>query len=116
MDLVRHILITVGDADGKVDIQSLYGGLWTKAQVDYHTLIMTEADLLDSDLNRGWHGEVLSGTLWGLTWEGQDLLDSIAGERVWYRVREKVSETVGAVSVATLKQVASQVALGAMGL
>lgn len=116
MDLVRFILMQIAESQAELQLNSLYMDRWTKSEVDYHVLLMTSAGLIDADLNGGWHGRLLDGTIYGLTWDGQDFLDSVANDRVWETVKKRVAETVGSVSMSTLKSVAGSVALASLGL
>lgn len=50
------------------------------------------------------------------TWAGYDLLDSIRDESVWAKVRERIGNVGGSVSIDVLKAVAIQVVKDRLGL
>ena len=81
------------------------------AAVGYHVELMEAYGLIDAAVQREWGGEVVSGSIKSLTWDGHDFLDAIRDEKVWNKTKQVVKETVGDTTLSTIKQVASMVAL-----
>lgn len=110
MDLVRAILAAAANSPVPLDAQALATSRWPVQLVAYHIDIMQQADLLNATLSRAFDGDYVVVCVDSLTWEGQDLLSSIADEGVWAQTKLKVSKFAADVSVATLKAVAVKIA------
>lgn len=110
MDLVRAILVAAADSPAPLSAQALATSRWPFQLVAYHIDIMQQAGLLSATLQRAFGGDYVVARVNSLTWEGQDLLSSIADEGVWAQTKLKVSKSATDVSVATLKAVAVKIA------
>lgn len=118
MDLVRSILLQVEPADGALDAGQLDFGGHTQAEVYYHIELMQQRGLIDAAIRRDWNGTVISAAVSGLTWDGQDYLDSMRDDRVWARAKRAIGESVGSTTFEVVKRVcceaAVRMALGAL--
>lgn len=110
MDLVRAILTASADSAGSLNAQTLADSRWPFQLVAYHIDIMEQAGLLRATIQRAFGGDYAVVRVNELTWEGQDLLSSIADDSIWKQTKLKVSKFAADVSVATLKAVAVKIA------
>lgn len=116
MDLVRHVLVTVEDADSQVEYGELVTTAWDMQMVAYHVEIMYQYGLLDATAIKEANGGVTRGFVNGLTWAGQDYLDAIRNDAVWERTKRIVRDTLGSTTMDIIKKVAVSVALGMLGI
>lgn len=114
MDLVRHILLRTEAAESEYDIDRLVTDKWSHAMVGYHVDLLAAHDLIDCRLSRDINGDITSGTVIALTWDGCDYLDAIRNDMVWARTKKAVSESVGATTLDIVRQAACMVALQAV--
>lgn len=112
LDLVRSILIYVEKAEDEVDAEDLVTDGWPFETVAYHIRLMAHHGFVDlSDDTRDMNGEMLSLTVSGLTWDGQDYLDAIRDPKVWAKVKKTVKETVGSTTFEVVRQTGALVAM-----
>lgn len=112
LDLVRSILIYVEKAEDEVDAEDLVTDSWPFATVAYHIRLMAHHGLVDlSDDTRDMNGEMLSLTVSGLTWDGQDYLDAIRDPKVWAKVKKTVKEAIGSTTFEVVRQTGALVAM-----
>lgn len=114
MDLVRDALRELSESSGPLDARALACDAHPFEEVAYHFGIIVEAGLARGRVTRAWGGVPVAATLDALTWEGNDLLDSVRDERVWARVKRAVGKAVGAASLETVKAAAVKVATAAV--
>ena len=110
MDLVRSILIQVEDAGAECESGCLEFMGHSQAEVYYHIELMQQKGLIDATVKRDWGGSIIYATITGLTWDGQDFLDSMRDDRVWSRSRKAIKETVGSTTFDVIKKVCVEVA------
>ncbi len=111
MDLVRHILIKVGESDEAVTMDELATSTWDENIVGYHLQLMSHHGLVDCEVTRDMGGDVIDCTVEGLTWDGCDYLDAIADKDVWKVTKKTVREAVGSTTLGVIKQTAVMVAI-----
>ena len=109
MDLVRHIMLEVEAAPGRLELGELACDEWPFPLVAYHVEMLAAHGLLDAKVTHFSSGP--RGTVKALTWDGHDFLDAIRDERVWRKTKDKIVETVGSVTLGTFKKVAELIAL-----
>lgn len=106
LDLVRDILIQVGEADGPVDYEELGNGR-PAALVAYHCVLMAQRGLLDLGLvRRDSGGDYVILQVNGLTWDGEDYLAAIADPGVWKRAKAEAAKVAKSVTFEVLKTAA----------
>ena len=106
LDLVRDILIQVGEADGPVDYEELGNGRPT-ALVAYHCILMAQRGLLDLGLvRRDSGGDYVILQVSGLTWDGEDYLAAIADPGVWKKAKAEVAKVAKSVTFEVVKTAA----------
>lgn len=111
MDLVRSILLQVESHDGACESGQLNFLDHTQDEVYYHIELMQQRGLIDASIKRDWNGGVIFATINGLTWDGQDYLDSMRDDRVWSRAKKAIKESVGSTTFDVIKKVCIQVAV-----
>lgn len=112
LDLVRSILIRVENADDEVDADAMATERWPREMVAYHVRLMEHHGLLDVSQDfRDMNGDTIELTVAGITWSGQDYLDSIREPKVWDRVKKTLASTVGSTTLDVVRQTGSMVAL-----
>lgn len=112
LDLVRSILMYVENAADEVDADDMATERWPIETVAYHVRLMAHHGLLDVSRDaRDMNGSTIELTVAGITWDGQDYLDSIREPKVWERVKRTLSGTVGSTTLDVVRQTASMVAL-----
>lgn len=112
IDLVRSILIYVENAADEVDADDMATERWPIEAVAYHVRLMAHHGLVDVSRDaRDMNGNTIELTVAGITWDGQDYLDSIREPKVWGRVKKALAGTVGSTTLDVVRQTASMVAL-----
>lgn len=112
LDLVRSILIYVEDADSEVDAGNMATKRWPIETVAYHVRLMAHHGLIDVSQDiRDMNGSTIELTVAGITWDGQDYLDSIREPKVWKKVKKILADTVGSTTLDVVRQTGSMVAL-----
>ena len=112
IDLVRSILIYVENAADEVDADEMATERWPIETVAYHVRLMAHHGLVDVSRDaRDMNGNTIELTVAGITWDGQDYLDSIREPKVWGRVKKALAGTVGSTTLDVVRQTASMVAL-----
>lgn len=112
LDLVRSILIYVENADDEVDADDMATERWPIETVAYHVRLMAHHGLVDVSQDiRDMNGSTIELTVAGITWDGQDYLDSIREPKVWDRVKRTLTGTVGSTTLDVVRQTGSMVAL-----
>lgn len=109
MDLVRHILAKLEEADAPLEAERLNDSRHTNREVAYHVYIMRQAGLIDarieSDMTDMWaYSQAI-----GLTWAGQDFLAAVRSDAVWSKVKRAVEERLGSATLDTIKAVTVKV-------
>lgn len=98
MDLVRYILIRVGDSGGYIDAKDLLCDKYSDLnQIHYHIKIMTEAGLIDSRtiIKRTNNSQKVKCTIDSITLRGNDLLSVFRNDTVWNKTKNKIQTMVG---------------------
>lgn len=113
MDTVRRILAAVADASGPVMITALATDADPIEKTYDHVELMAEAGLLKATT---YAHPPYYGAVERLTWDGQDMLASIADPGVWERVKSQLRKVGGDCAMSTLKALAVQAGAAAVGL
>ena len=111
IDLVRAILLEVESATGGVDVGELCSGQHEVDGVCYHVELMQQRGLIDANLWKDANGDVVSATVLGLTWDGQDFLDAMRDMRVWAKAKKAIRSSVGSTTFEVVKRVCTEVAV-----
>lgn len=115
MDLIRDILLEIeAQPAGKLIEEISLPGDYSTEEIVGHLRLIEQAELIDGHLDFFAEGTAIA--IDGLSNKGHDLLDSIRGEAVWAKTKERVEEVGGSVAMDTLKAIASAVAVKLLGL
>ena len=104
MDLVRNLLFLIEDT--KIGEVLKVPDDMDREVVAYHLKIMEQAGYVINKIRYADNKPYLIYS--EITWDGQELLDSIKNESVWRKVKDVVKENGGNVSYEILKEVAVQ--------
>lgn len=105
MDLVRRILMELGDSERPLAASVFAGGGVTEELAAYHIEIMRQAGLVTATVTRDLSGRV-DATAEALTWDGQEFLDAVRSDGIWSKVKARVAKTVGGATLDTVKALA----------
>lgn len=109
MELVRQILITVGDAEGPVDIERFVDARFSMELIAYHVSLMEAHGLVDAEILYA-DDRAYRGVIGGLTWEGADFLDAIGDDGIWKRTKAAIKSVSSSVTMQTIRETAVMVA------
>lgn len=112
MDLVRSILLKVGESEGCVDARDLLCDEYNDfEQIYYHVKIMTETGLISSRTvakrTRG-HQKVRC-TIESITLYGNDLLNVFGNDIVWNKTKNKIQTILGDAPLEVYEHVAKEI-------
>lgn len=106
LNLVRDILIRVGDADGPLEAGEL-GGDRPYGLVAYHCMLLAQHGLVDlGAVERDMGGDYVLLTANGLTWDGEDYLTAISDPAVWRKTRAEIAKVSKSVTFEVVKSTA----------
>ena len=106
LDLVRDILIQVGEADGPVDAEEL-GGDKPYSLVAYHCELLAQHGLIDLGVvRRDINGDYVILEVNGLTWDGEDYLAAISDPTVWKKTKAEIAKVAKSVTFEVVKSAA----------
>ena len=107
MDLVRQLLTIVEDqpAGGYINGIPQVGDASAELVAE-HVRIMNDAGLLYADVQGSMDGGYVV-LIFGLTWAGHDYLETVRNESVWKKVKSKVLEVGGGMTLEITKQLAT---------
>lgn len=88
MDLVRRIVLATADLPYGERLESLEG-VEPEAFV-MHALWMTEAGLIDAQVQAGSGSFAMYASIGRLTWQGCEFADAVADDRLWNKAKENV--------------------------
>ena len=115
MDLIRDILLEIeAQPAGKLIRNITLPEKWSEEELVGHLRLINDAGLVDGKME--FFPEATLIAIHGLSNEGHDLLDSIRGETVWKKTKERVEEVGGSVALDTLKAIAGAVTAKILGL
>ena len=110
MDFVRELLIKISDAETELDADDCFLMNKTKDEVYYHLWILEQAGFIDCEVFYADNTRY-NYTIKGLTWAGQDFLDTMRDARVWNKAKKAIKETVGDTSMEVIKMACVKTAM-----
>ena len=87
MEIIRHIITSTGD-----DLQSLYGGAFTKNEIHDTLVYLMKHGYMESKAIRSANGEWHLHDIGNLTSKGESLASYIFHERVWQEAKHRIEE------------------------
>lgn len=111
LDLVRALLLRVEAADGSLCETDFEFKNYSSKQVDYHLELLIEKGFLDGKVSRDWGRTIVNVQIHGVTWDGQDYLDTIRDDDLWKKIKKAIKAVTDTTTFEVTKQVATQVAI-----
>lgn len=108
MDLARRILFEVELAGTYRDKLTLHLDDYSSEQISYHTLLLSEAGLIEMEASSRHTAEFKPKRL---TWEGHEFLDAVREDKRWHEVK-RIMGTVGGFVFEIAKPVAIELLKG----
>ena len=107
LDLVRDILLFVGEKSETVDFFSVQIHGYSERELNYHVYLLMEEKFITGAGPTVRHATV---AISGLTWKGHEYLDTVRSDNVWNKTKELV-KPLGSASVDVVAQIAKDVFL-----
>ena len=105
MDLIRKLLLYF---EQKTDMELEYNTKipgYDETTINYHLVLLAQAELIDYECARSPDNSsrltIVKAV--GLTWQGQEFLDTARNETIWKKTKSKISEVSGGLSLELLK-------------
>lgn len=112
LELCREILLQVEKADEPVALPYVAKS-HDRNVVWYHLGLLKSAGFIDAVLVESDDGECVRGRIDGITWDGQDYLDAIRDDDLWWKVKKAVKDSLGSTTFDVVKQVATSASIAA---
>lgn len=109
LDLVREILLKTEEADRPLNAKDIYYKDLSQEVILYHVGLMANKGLLDVGVFKDFSAEPMLITINGLTWDGQDLLDTMRNKAVWAKAKNAIKRTIETTTFEVIKQVCIKV-------
>lgn len=106
MDLIRRILLDMEESENAMDAGVFVDDQHDYQAVSYNIDIMEQAGLIKASIVRADGGIYYSVRVKSITWDGQDFLATIKSEKIWTKVKTKVSQKLGDASLDMIKSLA----------
>ena len=118
MDLVRRIILDVADSNGDLNARHWEeeGSKNSHDKVGYHIWLLNDAGYLRASFMNADDDPYYNVIVSRLTWEGQDLADSLRSQKVWDEVKKRLSDLGVDVAVSVVKTLAIKVACEQLGI
>lgn len=118
MNLVRRIILDVADTNSNLSAKH-----WedeadknSHKKVGYHIRLLNDAGYLNASFMKADNDPYYEVTVSELTWEGQDLADSLRPQKVWDEVKRRLSELGIDAAISVVKSLAIKVASEQLGI
>ena len=115
MDMIREMLIQLGDATGQLSSDELLPQYAGRDLVRYHAWLVLDAGFADGCNTENTYG-LSAITIRRLTWSGQDFLAAARDEDTWDEARKRIRARVGDVAVQVLASLLSKLAAQKLGI
>ena len=106
-DLVREILIQVGESVDPLEILDVVGTGYPMNDIAHHFYILKDAGLLEIEMRRGVEHSYDPVAI-QLTWQGNELLDAIIDLRSWENLKTVAEERGVPLSLDFIKTLAAR--------
>lgn len=95
MDLVREILIEVSKSDKEVRASDIAekSSKYSLEEIIYNIKIMGEGNLINVYIDEREVG-VVDAYVMGITWHGNEFLDSISSNEIWEKIKNNFSDKI----------------------
>ena len=92
MELIRKILGHIEEKGSRQPMSDIEIPGYENDEVEYHLLIMSEANLIKADFTLMTDGREKLHYVYRLTWEGHEFLDASKNTNVWRKVKSQINE------------------------
>lgn len=110
MDLVRDILLMVESADKALGLNDMHKLKYEPNIIDYHVELLIQHNFLDAEAKHDWNGDVIFLNIEGVTWEGQDFLESMRNPTLWEKAKSTLVKSGAPASFEVIKYACIEVA------
>ena len=110
MDLIRHILVMVGDSPVPLNATVFVDETHPFETIAYNIDLIGQAHLADTSITRMSGGAIARAEVGPLTWDGNEFLDAIRSDAIWSRVKQHIATTVGSSTIDVIKALAIKIA------
>ncbi|PAF16599.1 DUF2513 domain-containing protein [Terribacillus saccharophilus] len=112
MSLIRSLLLDIEAefTEGGFALEITEEDEYSEEEMNYHLQLMKEAKLIKLDIVLDEEEEEEELLIYGLTWEGHELLDSIREEEVWQQLLVKLKREKGSMPFSVLRKQAAKAA------
>ncbi|MFP7479351.1 DUF2513 domain-containing protein [Terribacillus saccharophilus] len=112
MSLIRSLLLDIEAefTEGGFALEVTEEDEYSEEEMNYHLQLMKEAKLIKLETVLDEEEEEEELLIYGLTWEGHELLDSIREEVVWQQLLVKLKREKGSMPFSVLRKQAAKAA------
>jgi hypothetical protein len=116
IDLVRKLLIYFEDKPDDRIVKDLELEGYSKLEVQYHLILMDQADLLRKEVSSSTPDRVIRIYPFSLTWQGHEFLEASRNDTIWNKAKDIVKSKTGALSFELVKALLVNMAQDNLGI
>lgn len=113
MDYIRELLLKIEESEDFLTKDNCMICNKKMPEVEYHLSLLKDAGYIDGifvDADNHLHEAVIKG----LTWDGQDYLDTMRDDQVWIKAKKVVKNTLGSTTLDLIKEVCHELSKKAL--
>jgi hypothetical protein len=112
MSIIRDLLLDIESeyTEGGFALEVTEEDDYTEEEMNYHLQLMKEAKLIKLETVLDEEEEEEELLIYGLTWDGHELLDSIREEAIWQQLLVKLKREKGSMPFSVLRKQAVKAA------
>ncbi|WP_077310047.1 DUF2513 domain-containing protein [Terribacillus halophilus] len=112
MSIIRDLLLDIESeyTEGGFALEVTEEDDYTEEEMNYHLQLMKEAKLIKLETVLDEEEEEEELLIYGLTWDGHELLDSIREEAIWQQLLVKLKREKGSMPFSVLRKQAAKAA------
>ncbi|QXE02862.1 DUF2513 domain-containing protein [Terribacillus sp. DMT04] len=112
MSIIRDLLLDIESeyTEGGFALEVTEEDDYTEEEMNYHLQLMKEAKLIKLEMVLDEEEEEEELLIYGLTWDGHELLDSIREEAIWQQLVVKLKREKGSMPFSVLRKQAAKAA------
>lgn len=117
LDLIRHILLTIENADSdRLHLSDFSTDAYDECTVSHHLKLLLDCDYIDAVSRNAIGCPYTIFIVSRITSQGYDYLDSVRNTSVWEKTKKVLAEVGGSASLDAVKSLASSILLKTLGL
>lgn len=113
MDYIRELLLKIEESSTPLNRDDCMICDKSEEEALYHLWLLDGAGLIDVDFFYA-DNVVYSLSVKGLTWAGQDFLDSMRDSKIWRKAKTVISKTLGSTTLDLIKEVCHELSKKAL--